>query len=584
MYKIKLQIPNEFRAYNDKQLPIVQKISKWLEQINYVNNLKSQKDILNTLKIINHTQFSVSERMQVMDLFEPVSQAILSELTNKQKTLSLPLSKKQLELTHFIQLFLFEIAIGYKIIIQNISDDNGLMTKHMGSLLPKACYKSVTTLSDLLIERYQQYLSEPGKIWFDLNQIYLLTERLGISDLTTDENQTTLNAYLKISVLRISDPYRLMHSEIKSLNKLMNTWVEYTSIESLKDKDLTISHVVDLSKDCPPGTIYSVLKNIPKEARVIDVNELKIHIEQRLKEKSSEKEKGIGLLNSRLEYDMLVRLKKQFSYLEETRKDRHVANNEIKLFAGLSACHYFISGKKLFSPESEIKKAKNSNDKNIDEPVSELSILSFEEHELLDSSNRIGQLKNINPFMSEDMLVDDNWEKINSTALANANMNKNSNIHHKLYNEEDWKQKNEHDEGMLLSCDTQSKHSLNVGMLIGYYKEGNNVQQPNYSLGMIRWLKLHLKNGMLIGVMKLSGHYTSVAVKAISGVGKGGSYNQALFNQNYHCNELLLPAGIFDIGTVLNVWDQEDIFSVKITKKIINTKTVMLVKYESHTS
>ena len=582
MYEIKLQIPDKFLANNDEPLSIYKNTADLLQKIDYSNDFSRQKDLLDILKTINRTQLTVSERMQVMNLFTSVSKNILSDVINQHEFLSLPFTKKQLELTKFIQLFLFEIAIGYKIIIQNIMDDSELMASHLGTLLPEACYKSTQALSCLLIESYQQYLSEPDNIWFDLNQIYLLTERLGISDFTIKENQSTLNAYIKISVLRISDPYRLMRSEVRKLYKLMDNWVEYVSIESLADKDLTICHVVDLSKDCAPGTIYSVFKRIPEEARVININKLRVHIEKLLRAISTDKENGINTLNSRQESDMLLRLKKQFSYLEEIRKERPTANDKIKLFAGISACHYFISGKKLFSPEAEIKEAKNGGDNTINEPVSTLSILSFDEQELLNNSERIGNLKSINPFLSENILVNDNWDKINSSSVANANISSTSDAHHKLHHEEHWKQKNEHKEGMLLVCNTQSRHALAVGMLVGYYQEDQYLQTPEYSLGIIRWLRINLKKGMAIGVIKLPENFTSVAVKAISGVGSGSSYNQALLNQNYNCKQLLLPAGIFDIGTILNVWDQEDILSVKITKKIINTNTVMLVNYIKH--
>ncbi|WP_198265710.1 hypothetical protein [sulfur-oxidizing endosymbiont of Gigantopelta aegis] len=67
----------------------------------------------------------------------------------------------------------------------------------------------------MLIERYQKYLSEPSYVWFELNQIYHTAERLGIFDLELDNQQTILNEYIRISVIRISDPYRLMPVEIR---------------------------------------------------------------------------------------------------------------------------------------------------------------------------------------------------------------------------------------------------------------------------------------------------------------------------------------------------------------------------------
>ncbi|MCP3849395.1 MAG: hypothetical protein GY694_04035, partial [Gammaproteobacteria bacterium] len=467
----------------------------------------------------------------------------------------------------------------YKIVIQNIVDSEELMSQHLGTLLPEACYKSITTLSLLLIERYQQYLSEPGKVWYDLNQIYLLTEQLGIDDLKINDKHTTLNAYLKIVTIRLSDPYRLMRSEVRSLNRLMDEWVEYTSIESIANKDLTICHVVDLAKDCTPGTIYSVFSHVPKEPRVININRLIIHIEQQLRAINANQEEGLNSLILRQESEMLLRMKKQFSYLDSVRKERQSASDTITLIAGISACHYFISGEKLFAPEEEIKKANAA-----DESTSSLSILSFEEQELLENDNRTKQLNDVNPFLSENMFVNDNWEKINMTSLTNANIHSVAKAQNKLYKKEQWQQKNEHNEGMLLSCDTQSSHSLNVGMLVGYHPSKTHQDLPVYQLGIIRWLRLHLKTGMTIGIMKLSGDYTSVAVKATAGVGQGSSYNQALIKQELRCNELILPAGIYDIGTVLDIWDQEDIFSVIITKKIINTNSVMLVQYENSPS
>ncbi|MCP3851913.1 MAG: hypothetical protein GY694_17010, partial [Gammaproteobacteria bacterium] len=158
MYTLDLHIPHEFKNAIIDEGEVFHKLQKSLEKIDYDNNPQQQNKILSALKNINQIQINVKKRLKIMALFEPISKSILAEVINKHEFLSLPFSKKQLEVTQFIQIFLFEMAIGYKIVIQNIVDSEELMSQHLGTLLPEACYKSITTLSLLLIERYQQYL------------------------------------------------------------------------------------------------------------------------------------------------------------------------------------------------------------------------------------------------------------------------------------------------------------------------------------------------------------------------------------------------------------------------------------------
>ncbi len=595
MYNIDFRLPQNKFATSQAQKITTKGVNEWLEKLDYSNNSKAHHFFLTTLQKINRIELPVSIRMEVMELLNPVSAAILSEIIYKTSITNTSLDEKHLELSEQIQHLLVEISVGYKLIIKGILDDEKLLTRHLGDILPKACYNAIHSLSCLLIERYQNYLSEPPYIWFELNQIYLMAENLGIHDMELEDSQTIINEYIRISVIHISDPYRLMPFEIRKIYNLMENWAKYCSIEHIGKKHIKDYHIVGLTDKQGPNNAYANITMKKDDVRLFNLDKLKLHIKRKLeKDNDSDDDddsENILPINARLDKEMLLRFNQNLSYTGSQKEKRVTSNAKIRLSIGMTACHYFVRGEKDFDPEKEIQTALTQKRKKTGRYESgeslNLSLVSLDD-DLGQNTSRIARLRKINPFLSEDMLVDDNWDQINSSTAANAQVRS---IHQTqtlddLYREEIWEEKNNSDGGMLLLRSFQSSNTLHVGMLIAFKK--NSADEKKYSLGLIRWLRINVNKGIAIGICYLSNQCEAVAVKALEGIGSGSDYNQAFLlkssverhSQNNQ-KSLLVPSGIYDINTILSLWYQGKENKVRITQKLLTTKTLMQVKFEA---
>ncbi len=595
MHKLQLRLPDiKFTAEQAHKVTPAG-VKQWLQSIDYSNKNKAHHFFLETLKKINRLELPVPVRMEVMELLEPVAAAILSELIHKTSSANTPLNQKHLENSQQIQHLLVELAASYKIIVKNITENETLMAKHLGNILPVACFRVIHNQSCLLIERYQKYLSEPSYIWFELNQIYHLAESLGIFDLAIVDKRSIQDEYLLIAVIRIADPYRLMPYEIRKLYDLMANWTKYCAIESIADKNIKEYHLVDLGKELAPNNCWA-FKNISRESsRLFNLNNLKFHIDKKLKEHSNPLSQEILTIKERLEREMLLRFRQQLSFLGSKKEQRSPASEKISLVIGMTASHYFIRGGKNFDPEEEIQAANESargkTAKSSKAGGLNLSLVSLGDEQLSTvKKDRIERLKKINPFLSEEMLIEDSWDQIYSSTAANAAVN--SGIYNQtlddVYREEFWEEKNTSDGGMMLIRKTQSSNILQVGMLVAHRRNlhKNAPEEKKYSLGIIRWLRIHPDKGMAIGILNLSGDCEAVAVKAIAGVGQGSDYNQALLinsasSADAHSPQeyLLVPSGIYDTNTLLNLWRNETLTKIKITHKKMTSNTIMQVEF-----
>ncbi|WP_198265711.1 hypothetical protein [sulfur-oxidizing endosymbiont of Gigantopelta aegis] len=372
----------------------------------------------------------------------------------------------------------------------------------------------------------------------------------------------------------------------------MINWSQYCQIANIADNDIKQFHIVDLNKEYAPNNYWALKSPTQGELRIFQLEELKVHIDEKLRD--NQEKTGTHAINARLDKEMLLRFRQQLSFLGSQKEQRSESQEKVSLVIGMTACHYFIRGEIDFDPQKEIQAIQEKSERKgikdkTEFSLSNLSLVSLGEENIThEKKSRIDKLRKINPFLSEDMLMEDSWDQINSSNVVNAKVSSGSYTHtlDDLYREEFWQEKNKSDGGMMLFRDTQSSNILQVGMLIAYRRniESTIEDEKKYSLGIIRWLRIDLQKGVVIGIYNLSDECDAVAVKALEGVGKGSDYNPALLisstNNSMKQSYLLVPSGVYDTNTILELWFEEKLIKIKITHKIMTTNTVTQVKFE----
>ncbi len=574
MFHPGLRLPKQEVITDDYQgiLPEVLSIQNWLNK----RDPSDRAGLLKTLTALNRVQCDPDLRVTLMKIMDKEIHKELEYLYKKTELVSFPVAEEYQSLIDIMQHLLLESSVAYQIVVNDIANNKDYLNQYLGSILPEALYMALQYLSRLLVERYEFYLSEPPYIWQELNQLYLLAERIGAQNEVMHSQRSIKDTYLKIVILKLLDPYRLMRLEARKIHLLLDKWVAHSHLKGFAGQNPEHHHVVDLLSDFPPHCFDPDKDKVPPgqdyEGRIVDMEPLRIFIDEYLQRIDQDKQQKALNYQSRIHYEMLQRIRDELKVYKDRAEERVLSGNEIRLVSGLTACHHFICNRKPFEPQREIhqwqeeKLAAVQAEEKDDSEINLINLL--EEERLLNKKNPMGELQSINPFMSEVDIVGDEWDKIYASSVVQANIFESQQQLSENLQEQVWKQRNESKHGMLLVGRNDIEMPIAVGMLVAY----RLAVEKAYCLASVKWLRINPHKGMAIGIHLIAVHSRAVAVKAEEGVGAGGQFHRAfLISENDTRDKkdklhLIIPAGIYDIGSTLKIWHNQKLNKIRIEK------------------
>ena len=279
MFEPTLRIPQQETVSEKYQgvHPNEVSVQNWLNQRNHMD----LQAFLEVLVKLNRSHCSPAVRMSIMTILDVDIQNELADLIKTTNSISFPISEEyQLHINNLQQLLLGS-SIAYQIVIHDIASNEDYVNQYIGSLIPEALFMAILYLSRLLVERFQFYLSEPKYFWQEINQLYLLAERIGAQDDMIRKHASVKNCYLQVAILKLLNPYRMMRLEARKIYHLMADWVEHCEVISYAQRAPDNHYVVDLLSDNSPH--YYEEENDAKgsaaakfEGRVITMDKLKL--------------------------------------------------------------------------------------------------------------------------------------------------------------------------------------------------------------------------------------------------------------------------------------------------------------------
>ncbi len=587
MFSPRLRIPQQEVVSDNYQgiRPDEISIQNWLNKRDHTDHM----EFLDTLTKLNRIQCEPAKRMSIMAILDVEIKNELNQLFEKSNRIVFPVNEEYQSLINRLQQLLLESSVAYQIIIQDIALNKEYVNHYIGSLIPESLFMALFYLSRLLVERFEFYLSEPPYMWQELNQLYLLAERIGAQDDVIKQQTSIRNIYLQIAILKILDPYRLMSLEARKIYHLMSDWVEHCEISGYAQHMLDNKFVVNLLSDKPPH--YFNRENDTKESgtaqfegRIVAVDKLRVFLDVYLAKINQQKQEHALSYQARRHNEILQRINNEISVNEARSEERRLIGNEIKLVSGFRACHHFISHRKPFAPQAEIDAQLQHKLEEVQpEDNSDINLISLlEEAKLLNKRNPMGELQSVNPFLEESEIVGDEWQHIYADSTINVNMHASQDQFNRLLKEENWKQKNEGAHGMLLVSKNDIEMPIGVGMLVAYRLEVEKA----YCLAVVKWLRINPRKGMAVGLQLLAVQSSAIAVKGVKGTGAGGDYQRAFLISANNSKarggkrHLILPSGVYDRGSTLKVWHNDKLNNVTISQVLSATDSFEQVAFE----
>ncbi len=246
------------------------------------------------------------------------------------------------------QRLLLNLTNGYKGVVLSAIDDlqNDNLTNK--KLLPSALHRLISDLSRILLRSMQFYVRPPANFWWEINELFRLSEALECTDfvLVDEENlssaELTIKAtYLRALLLDASKPNQLQHAQLAQIFNALETWTDYVSLApDLSDSLL----VVDLLAN--NGVVYSKLETQLAQPRGFRTELLTYELEAFLNNVDGKIEVPPAFPPTLLQH-----LVDAWSVMQPRTFSRFRTNVSVRVAVGLRATHYFLSGGCLFDAQ-----------------------------------------------------------------------------------------------------------------------------------------------------------------------------------------------------------------------------------------
>jgi len=536
----------------------VEEVASWLDDLPRGNADAFGDALREALQRLNRSKLARANRIEVMERIRPVVNDACAMLVAHYKSSPLPLAEDDQADCDLVRQLYAELAAGFKIGVNEQADIWERGARHAPVLpLQLSIQRAILCLGRTLVESYRVYAPEPPLLWSDLHTLYRNAELARLLALplegSRDADETALSikqAYLRVAVLAMANPYHLMQGEAEELYRRIGRWLNFVQIKLPNgDDDLGGCFAVDLASDFPARFLPRGAKLPPlREPRILELDKLTGTVDAQIAH-SNEVLAGTGAANSlsgRMQRDMYQRFRAALGGRNERSSERRSVVSRLILVEGLSACHFYLNGRRPFAPEQA--------EAQWSEKIAAVS--KGDGLRLMDESDRgrpLGPARGRNSqFQGYDREADDIWRKANLVAPAEQEKAQRKTRHRAAI----WHRKNESDGGLALFCPQDCPMQVRVGEVVVYADE-DSVNPAQWRIGAIRWLRTRANGGLELGIKHLAANGYALGTRAVTGAGSGSEYLRAILaprvNPLLQPATLITPAGVYDVGTVLQL-------------------------------
>ncbi len=578
MNPLKLRLPIPAHADIAQRAPRPEEIRDWLASLPAHDPAANLIQVAALLVRYNQHTLPTSQRFEAMQVLQPWIMQQLPALQQKYRDQSLPLTAKLQTLADEVFDLLDNLAQGYKQVISDaISDADADDLSPDDFLL--ALRQTIEQNGLLMLEAYAQYRSAPAGLWGELHRLYALAERNGLNTMAINASDangqpltTIQHAYLRIVLLGLAQPYRLLPGQADILYGFLRQW---TIGCRMVEKKGTLAEagdcVVDLAGSQPPEMATQQTRFRPVDGRFLDISALRKRVEEISRQTAGGSTPSLA---ERLRRDLLIQLCHVWQGRGERQSERQADGQQTYMMCiGLGAAHHQVSNEADFTPEED--------EDDYHRPRKRDNRLSLQARD--DSPARITtktadgrEATRVSRFTTDA----DVWDAVHDTQLHARVLRESAMAGYAV---EPWLCINRSDGGIALQRMPDNRARTRVGVLTAYRHEH---EPSHWHIGTVRWQQIDRQGRLELGIKSLGNHMAAVAVRAIGGAGSGGEYFRSLLidfsdTQGHTGKGLLAPVSIYDIGTLLVLNLKTDMQYVRLTHIIETTSAFTLFAFKN---
>lgn len=548
-HRLDLRLP-AMSAGTDTRRPEPAEVRSWLQGLPKLNEAQVFDAVFARLGEINRMALPPLPRFEIAECFAPEVDYLVEKLAQRCELLEFPCQEQDRLLNEHLQSLLEEMASSYKHVLNDLADqtlaEDGLV------VIRTALLQSMRLLALRVLLAYSVYIAPPAGVWGELHRLYRYAERIDVARTRVEHlaDLTIGDFYKRIVLLALANPYHLMQGEARIAYEKLAKWALACSIRHPKEFPSQAPefffagrYFADLDGDAPPCFGRPGQPLAPGDARLFEIRPVLKIVEDRIRQMTLKAQLPMA---ERMERDLLRRLRNAWTGRAERTAQRVEHCGEVQVVGGLRACHHLLAANADFTPEQD-EIALHGKDF---EGPSRLSLVPLEEESWRQQDARgkleQGLLKPRSFGFDTERKEDDVWERTQRVGVQRTTQLEAS-VEQRLLNRRGTvRQRDVSASGIGAEYAGDSALRFRVGDLVG-------IPGELVALATVCWLRNSDAGGLSLGLLRLEGEPAAVAVRGIEGVGAQGDYHRAVSLRGNNLQSLIVPAGSFDIGSVLLV-------------------------------
>ncbi|MGH1538335.1 MAG: hypothetical protein ACRBDX_09880 [Gammaproteobacteria bacterium] len=266
-----ISMPSQDPLAENKFSLLPRDLRKWIKNLPYVDQDLALQQFYDGLKRSNRQAHATKQRLAAIEIMCPVAHDFLISQRKYLLSQTFPLSKKATEVLKLQQNILNELAVAYKIIIQEtVNRDSRLNNKKLVTCVHHAMHYQL----EQYITLAQVYSEPPQSFWQDLCQMYGIAEHFELTGLLIKNEidpslpkSSPKSLFIHACLLSLSNLHTYGHGEAGKIANHLNK----------------LGHLVHLSDDLPKKSECTFYINLAlrEPVRLMHTNEISISSKNR---------------------------------------------------------------------------------------------------------------------------------------------------------------------------------------------------------------------------------------------------------------------------------------------------------------
>lgn len=467
------------------------KLEEWIRALPRAHVGETGRLVFAALSQMNRLDIGPEMRYTALELLvEPVDYVVNSSKKHFVGH-AFPLSPKAAKVVALVQTMYAELAVGYKIIVEDMLTKTHSIGKNRGFIA--SVFRALSYLNTVLHFCYITYQPAPRGYWLELHKLYYFAVTVGIHHLGQNDinrpTETVEDQYKQALLMALVNTYQQSQEDITAIQNSLGHWTPYCDLDVLRDPAKPSGIVIiSLDVDEPP-TYAAFTKEITGQCLILNSERLAQHLTMLISASNTSQ--------TPLSPGLLQRLATAWCSVPKRSYRRRQAGTSAKVILGLSAVHIFLT--KIYTRSRPAER--DQNDRSL------LFRASFSGHSVSSSADGSGAYPDILDFYdggSSSVSVGDDgsFNRTNSAYNLNSSESKGS-------DEESFVITNESAGGYCLSGTPTTAGSIKVGDILYMQQKGPS---GTYNICVVRWMRRD-RERLVLGVEILAPFAEPITLK-----------------------------------------------------------------------